>query len=329
MGKYLFSEIREIMINRPFLLQEMYKGKEENNPLELFLYYKGDAKSDGIDIDVSLYNMFVYGTCYENIIVNENTELTLQDRCKYKYEMKRVQGLESFTVRGDTAVNCMSILVQIASFTLKKRVYAYEINAVREGIIKSFEEEPELKELIEKHVKLCYGIGNFYPIPFLTAKESLNQKKGVLRVGGIKIGGNRKVMFMDSLQVFLKVMYQYFVENNLSSCKLIESVDKHYRDWAESFGKGQKGWKQFVDINCFNSFVNNSNELCEPIDFFSISQNTFTEDVKKYLKSINAALEERENELVLRIKKAETNDILCKLFELPFKEICELNRCKK
>ncbi|MBB6714782.1 hypothetical protein [Clostridium gasigenes] len=62
------------------LLDLMYETNEKyqklNNYIEKYLFYR--EQDDCIDIDVYKYNMFIYGTCYDNITTTSSSILFKQ-----------------------------------------------------------------------------------------------------------------------------------------------------------------------------------------------------------------------------------------------------------
>lgn len=286
-----YKRICSTILQTPFLLEKMYSNKE--NPLDLYLRYR--EADDGIDIDVSIYNILVYASCYRNLTVDINSKISNQpySNCEQKYEIEKLFGLPGMVIRGDTAVNFMSLIMQIVNYE-QDIIYKTNVYEIRRRLNAScimnakMEQKESISDLLDKHIRLCYGLGNFYPIPFLE-NASLNKAKAKL-----KSKGYNGVMFDDNLYVFLYVMYKYFVYGITDSCVLIKLINSKYLEWIKIFGKGYEGWSKFVTINHFEWFVDSN---CIPIQFWNVSSKGIVFDIENYLVRINSALEKRDEKI--------------------------------
>lgn len=287
-----YKKINEIIQGKPFLLEHIYL--EEEKPVEKFLRYR--ESNDGIDIDVSIFNIMVYISCFDYICVDEYTKIERQPyrKCEHKYQIKCRENDDIF--RGDTAINSMSIIMQIVNYE-KDKISKRNVGEIRSRISNSYildtkcrdREEVTIGQLLEEHIRLCYGVGNFYPIPFFS-KSSLNVAKGRL-----KSKGYNGTMFDDNMYVFLNVIYQYMVEDRRDFCETVRLLDSKYQNWINQFGIGLNGWDNFICKNFFDAFVDSKNL---PKRFWCVSENGIIYDVEMYLKKINSALRERERAIM-------------------------------
>jgi hypothetical protein len=164
------------------------------------------------------------------------------------------------------------------------------------------EKSPEYKEiydLLNEHIKLCYSIGNFYPLAHIHGKYSLNSKKVNYHLDGYLDGYLNE--FDDVMSEWLKEM-KYCLEEQEGEIqkKYRENLDSTYADWIKEY-KDRGGWDNFVQENCFKPFLENG----EPKKFWNVTKekDKFIEDFKKYLIDINKALAKRQEMVLKKICK--------------------------
>ncbi len=115
-------------------------------------------QDDCIDIDVCKYNMFIYGTCYDNITTTSSSILFKQKGEKYELLLNSYDDDISF--RGDTAINCMSILMQIVKYENSCDITKKQTTVVNAMLKDScLLKDNDLRNLLEKHAMLCYSVG--------------------------------------------------------------------------------------------------------------------------------------------------------------------------
>lgn len=279
------------------LLDLMYETNEEykklNNYIVKNLFYR--AQKDSIDIDVCKYNMFIYGTCYKNISTTPSSIIFKQGGEKYELLLNSYDDNISF--RGDTAINFMSILIQIVKYENSCDITKKQIAVVNEMLKNSYLlNENELRNLLEKHAMLCYSVGNFYPIPFrkfVRGRFSLNTAKGRCITEGYK--GN---YFDDDMFVFLEDIYWYFIENGKARDLVGERISNVYTEWIDYFGKGIEGWKHFVKVYYLDAFID---DKYHPLQFWKVTDSGMKTDLSNYLKAVNLAIEKRAELIMAQV----------------------------
>lgn len=276
-------------------MDEIYKGEDylSKNIYGKFLYYR--TQKDGIDIDSCKMLMPIYFKLLDNILEKEDIV------CERKsgsigYELKNKK-FSNLYFRGDTAINCMSIIQQIVNIGIGQRICKTTID---EEIIKFLREDgwEEIFKLLEVHIRLCYGLGNFYPIPHSYKSFCVNPGKDRL----IKHGFLNQ--FDDDMSLFLQAIRCCYLRISLCNTSVqnfMKIMEKSYAKYLELYGIGEKGWERYIKLNHFNAFVNNDLSV---INFWNdniiINCNNIDskkEIVKSYLISINCALEQRQNEI--------------------------------
>lgn len=284
----------------------MYETNKEyqelNNYIDKYLFYR--AQNDYIDIDVCKYNMFIYGTCYSNIAITPSSILFKQKGEEYELLLNSYNDDISF--RGDTAINCMSILMQIVKYENSCYITKKQTDIVNEMLKDScLLKDENLENLLEKHAMLCYSVGNFYPIPFKKFERgrfSLNIAKGRCVSEGYK--DNK---FDDDMFVFLEDIYMYFVENGKTRDIVGERINNVYTWWLDYFRNGLEGWKHFVDAYYLNSFVDDS---YYPIQFWKVTNEGIKMDLENYLKAVNLAIEKRAELIMVQVNAVKNDNIM-------------------
>lgn len=308
------EEYKNKLSSKENLLDLMYENNDEylkkSSYIEKHSFYEG--QKDGIDIDVCKYNMFIYGTCYEKIATKTPFKVFKQNGTKYELLIDSYQNNISY--RGDTAINCTSVLTQIMKYENSGRISKKVIN---EGLKRSCMYN-DLQENLEEHAKLCYSVGNYYPIPFLKDKDgrstSLNRAKWHCSSIGYKVN------FSDDMSVFLEDIKQYF-ETREKRGKVSNHISDFYNDWIKDSGEGFEGWKCFVNTYYFNSFVDKD---YKPIRFWNIKQNIIDEAkngdqqalisyINNYLEAVNTAITNRTEVVLEKVKKVSNNHVIGQL----------------
>ena len=264
-----------------FILDEIYKEDPDypanGSYSDRYLYYRG--KKDDIDADVCETYTKMY---LSHPLITSGAEVRKQLGTTHKYEI--LDG--TYVYRGETIINCMQMLLQIVNYeNLCEKITSRDIDTIRKSLKESviLKENPGLREKIEHFVKLCYGEGNFFPIPFVSG-YSLNIAKGRLKTRG------NHYIFTDSSDTYFVVCYYYFVHHQ-SYCQLTRFIEK-YENWKERYCK-EGGWEQFIKDNKFESFVCDG----KPIKMWNNTEKGFVKDLGNYLDMAIAALSEREKEL--------------------------------
>lgn len=97
-----------------------------------------------------------------------------------------------------------------------------------------------LKKLkyLEDFISVYHTIGNFMPVP-----KGCNGPRG-------------EGVTKDFWDLALKIIYEYYLGINNNIVKIVgEDKTEDYRKWLNKFGKGQKGWKNFIKTNFLEPFV--------------------------------------------------------------------------
>ncbi|MBB6714794.1 hypothetical protein [Clostridium gasigenes] len=286
------------------LLDLMYETNEKyqklNNYIEKYLFYREQKDC----IDVCKYNMFIYGTCYGNITTTSSSILFKQKGEEYELLLNSYDDDISF--RGDTAINCMSILMQIVKYENSCDITKKQTTVVNEMLKDScLLKDNDLRNLLEKHAMLCYSVGNFYPIPFKKFERgrfSLNTAKGRCISEGYKDNH-----FDDDMFVFLEDMYMYFVEDGKIRGAVGKRISNAYTGWIDYFGKGLKGWKHFVNTYYLNSFVDNN---YYPIQFWKMTDKGLKADLENYLKAVNFEIEKRAKLIMTQVNAVKKDNAM-------------------
>ena len=288
------------------LLDLMYEMNEEyqklNNYIDKYLFYR--EQKDSIDIDVCKYNMFIYGVCYDNIETTAASIILKQKGEEYELLLNSYEDKLSF--RGDTAINCMSILMQIVKYENSCDITKKQTTVVNEMLKNScLLKDDDLRNLLEKHAMLCYSVGNFYPIPFKKFERgrfSLNTAKGRCISEGYKDN-----YFDDDMFVFLEDIYIYFVENGKTRDAVGERISNAYTGWIDYFGKGIDGWKRFVKVYYLDSFVDDN---YYPVKFWRMTDKGFQIDLENYLKDVNLAIKERAELIMIQVNAVKKDNAI-------------------
>lgn len=307
MPKLSFIEYKEMVLHKMFLLDKLYNNENYNrleSNVEKYLYYRFQI-NDGIDVDSSILMMPIYLIMNLEILKNE-IKCKKQSGCSKKYELYSSK-YEKYYFRGDTAINCMSLIQQLFSCMLgnktakptKKNINDKDYkNMLNECISRMNDKEyKDIRTLLDEHICLCYSINNFYLIPYDRKRHSLNTNKEGFRSEGFY------GMFDDDMYLFLVTIRCYILGEELCethSKKYADMINKYYQEWIDSFGEGVKGWKNFIRINCFESFVDMNDEKVMPICFWNIDKNNidFKSQIRDYLLQINGAMKKRENKIL-------------------------------
>lgn len=271
-----------------FVLDKLYQ-KDPNYPekgsyIEKYLFYR--AQKDDIDADVceEYVNMYL-----AHPIIGVHAEVRRQPGTCNKYEITDGRNI----YRGETLVNCMQILLQIVNYEKKQeRIFSSDIDEIKQGLDYStiLNENPRLREKVEHFVCLCYGEGNFFPIPYEEG-YSLNIAKGKL-----KSQGNNHTL-ADSSDAYFDVCYNYF-NNKQIYCSLVRLIDEKYPVWKKRYCT-TGGWETFIQDNHFHDFVS----LGVPKKMWDNTENGFVHDLESYLDAVCTALTKREAEVKKAWKK--------------------------
>lgn len=316
------EEYKNKLLNQEgYLLDLMYESNNQyplqSSYMDKYLFY--ERQKDGIDIDVCKYNMFIYGTCYENSdkkknIINITESSTISNQKGEKYEIILKSKDDKNSYRGDTAISCNSILTQIVRYEISGRISK---KVIHEELRKTCMYN-DLQENLEKHAMLCYSVGNFYPIPFFKGKDgritSLNMAKWHCSSIGYILN------FSDDMSVFLEDIKQYFETGEKRGKVVINRISDFYKEWIDFFLMKEKPWEYFVDTYHFKSFVDK--EDYKPIQFWNIKKDTI-DDVAKtgdpqalisyingYLEAVNKALEKRTQDILVAIKNVKNDHVI-------------------
>ena len=299
---------QEYLISKPCLLETFhYQG---NSYIEKYVNYR--TIEDYIDIDVTIYNMYLFCTCFDFLDVNAETCILPQTGYSKRFRLY-LHTSDKIQYRGDTGVNAYEVMKQLVYADTGEFWGNDAIKADKaEFLAKLFSvcEKYGLTEELNQHIRLCYGIGNFYPIPYTFIKgirTSLNQIKGNL------IDNSSGKGFVDVMQEFLLCMYKFFMGEEVSQGKeIINNLNDNYMNYIKLFGSGEQGWENFIDWNYFQEFVD---ENYQPILFWKVDKDNPVEGIKTYLKEINKALSYRENRLAEKLNTVHVPDYVEKMFE--------------
>lgn len=305
-GKYL-----ELIKEKECLLDCVYKNNKNNsndwldnyalcdNFLKKFLYYRFNF-NDGIDIDSCKYVMPVYVTLCNNIFTDFQFEREKRTGKQKQYEIKVSKDEEIFYLRGDTAINAMSAIQQLFAYISKQAIRKpSKRNCDNEGFRVQYKKyldivQKDYKEifvLLNEHVRLCYSIGNFYPLVHLYRRGALNNCKDLYKLKGYG------VYFDDVMSEWLKEMRDSICGNKKCIIKANRNkLDSVYAFWLKEYrnigeNEGKNGWRIYVEENAFEPFMGINNE---PITFWEVNKEAFLDQFSMYLERINVALKERK-----------------------------------
>ena len=268
------------------LFKDIYYYNDKWNCLEKYLYYRSTIYR--IDPDVSLYLCELYKRIFGYI----DEKAIIQNQIYKKKEQRNLYEIISKgqCLRGETLVNGMEIIKRIAIIKSQKFFSSDgDIDLIQNIILK----DESILELLEKHIKLCYSVGNFMPIPLIS--KSLNQAKGQLCYEEPHCKMGRKDFFYDGIYPYLINFYNYFVNNSRDNT-FIKIVAENYSEWlSNTYGQGKKGWHNFVDYNYLTDFVDD-NYL--PKQYYRITEREPMDDIKDYIESINIDLGNRNKKIL-------------------------------
>lgn len=317
------NEYINIIKEKPCLLDVVYQDTKSdskdwldnysscNSYLKKFLYYRFNV-SDKIDIDSCVFIMPVYIVLSNKIIEKYKYSCSLQKKAgvtKAELEIKidSKEDSEKKYLRGDTVINAMSAVQQLFEFikndTIEKPGPSnYKEDDFRKRykeIVKLLEGKEEYKEilgLLNEHIKLCYSIGNFYPImhKYDGGRRSLNNEKESCALSG------RLSRFDDVMSEWLvKVKKCFFCEEGYDS-----RIRKKYSYWFEEYSSD---WNFFLTENELMHFVEEKGKKdYTPKKYWKSEsgweeKEEFLTDFQKYLKEINASLEQRLNAVTNKV----------------------------
>lgn len=282
----MIEELKRDPFILDLLFKDIYYYNDKWNYLEKYLYYRSTTYK--IDADVSLYLCELYKKIYSYI----DEKAIIQNQ---KYNDKEIRNMYEIVskgqcLRGETLVNGMEIIKRIAIIKSQKFFSSdRDIDLIQNIILK----DESLLELLDEHIKLCYSVGNFVPIPLIS--KSLNQAKGQLCYEEPHCRMGRKDFFYDGIYPYLINFYNYFVNNSRDNA-FIKIVNENYRKWlSDTYGKGKEGWDKFVEYNYLTYFVDGNNI---PKKYYVITGREPLDDVKDYIKNINADLKERNKKIL-------------------------------
>lgn len=267
--------------NIPFLIDSLYEGVEgypkNGTYLERFLFYRSTAQKEGVDADVCKGIMEIYLKS-NPFFQGRDVTLELQPGCKQKWQIVA----DGKTYRGETLVNCMQFLLQIANYENCEIIRSEDIERIRETLNNSAIMTHEMQDLLERFIRLCYSPGNFIPIPY-SKGSSLNCAKQPLKEKGYGC------MLVDSEYVYLKMLFDYFggATPSVKVTRLIDSVEE-YGDWKNRYRK-QNGKDLFISDNKLDPFVKKG----EAIQFWKMTGDGLPKDAIPFLEKISEALEAR------------------------------------
>jgi len=286
-----------------------------DNYVKKYLFYR--FQNDGVDVDVCEYAMPLYTALSSEIFSEYDYVREEQERSKCKYELLvDIPGNKSY-LRGDTAINAMSAIQQIFEFQLGEKIskpnQKNRTNESFRGKYKYLVEQLEkrsdgLLELLNTHVKMCYSLGNFYPLIFKYGETSLNSGKANYKLPGYLSHSP----FGDVMSCWLKEMKNCLCESKevvLESYR--NALDSTYSFWVDEYKK-RNGWISMVEDFCFQPFLDENNE---PITFWRVTQENFLDDFKEYLKNINHALERRRQMVIEKMCATDLSARCNNLFE--------------
>lgn len=263
-----------------FIIDKMYKDNDEypisGSYLEKFLFYR--AAKDDIDIDVCKYIIETYIKTNPIFIDYEEKTIVNQNGSENKYEIHA----DGEVFRGETFVNCMQVLLQIANYSQLDNVGSNDIDEIKERILNS---DIVDNKLLEEFIYQCYSEGNFLAIPYKEGK-SLNRAKGRLKKAGYNY------IFLDNPDTYLKVLTEYF-KNGTLSCSLVKLIDKEYPCWKNRYRASAEGVECFIKDNNFEAFYCGT----MPVQFWNISSKGIKYDMNCYLQRITAALKKRKEDI--------------------------------
>ena len=265
-----------------FILDESYK-EDPDYPIkgsytDRYLYYRG--RQDDIDADVCEAYTKMY---LSHPLISKAAEVRKQPGTMHKYEIWD----GTYVYRGETLINCLQLLLQIVNYENPgEKITKNDNERIKRALQESeiLNRNPKLRDKLELFAKLCYEVGNFFPIPYEKG-YSLNIAKGSLKRRG------NHYMFSDSSDTYFEVCYNYFVHQQ-SCCRLTRYIDEKYGNWKKRYCK-EGGWEQFVEDNMFDSFVCDG----KPIKMWNNTADGFAKDLERYLDTAITALSERKEKV--------------------------------
>lgn len=150
--------------------------------------------------------------------------------------------------RGDTLQSCGWTFGTANKFSIKFNPYVRSYGQL-------FNEE-EIK-IIDKFRLNYHCIANFAVLP-----QQLNLWRGAYKEGFNDNLGNGQCDYFD---IFLDIIRSYYL-NQTMPCDAKTEINKH-KEWLDWFGRGEKGWRSFVNYYNFIPYVNS---LYEVKDLFAI-----------------------------------------------------------
>lgn len=304
----------EYIESAPCLLDSVYENKKStsgdwlnnfslcNNYIKKFLYYRFNA-DDGMDIDSCEYIIPIYITLYDKVFEKYSLEKKVKNGSQFEILVNNpVYPL--LYVRGDTAINAMSAIRQLFEFISNKKICKPNINNYKNNelrqeykkyveILESDERYTKTLELLDEHIKLCYSIGNFYPLTHVYGKYSLNSMKRQYSLNGyISVFDDVMSGWLTEMQNCVEGTSFYIREGYR------RNLDTTYSFWINEF-TSKDGWNTFIEYNCFEAFIKND----IPMVFWNVSRESFLLDFDSYLLNINNALRKRQDCIIHKLLK--------------------------
>ncbi len=167
----------------------------------------------------------------------------------------------------------------------------------------------DLKKKFKEFYKLYHTDANFMPLPKTCSSTSLNSLKG----RGGKYHDFPDLFFSDIKKYFCgDASYREALRNVTSKesdrCACGKLINRVYLD---SFGSGEKGWKNFVELNYLEDFFEDDNysefvKLAPKIKKFPYKKRKLSEDDKtKCVEEINEFLDNAIKIIEARSKRIE------------------------
>ena len=91
---------------------------------------------------------------------------------------------------------------------------------------------------VEKFRVKYHTLANFWIMP-----RTLNKWRGSRAFG-------------DYIDIFLNCIRNYYLDGEANKLKVINKFnDKEVKEWLDSFGEKEEGWKKFIEKNCLYAYV--------------------------------------------------------------------------
>lgn len=256
------------------------------NSYEKMLFYKRTANRLHIDCDVSLRTMIIYALAFPHVL-EDGRKLKSYDTYKYSFTNGK-----TFDYRGDTMNSFKQITDCYFSFCED------ELGKADNDSFKQF-------------VELNHTIGNFIPVPF----------KGIDRNNSLSFNVKRNSTVGDYWDLTMDKIWKWYLNNDDKYLYELVGRDVELKqmveDWLSIFGKGNKGWKNFIDRNYLGDFVD---EDYKPIPFWDNHlEKVVPDNLEKcncFFKKVSRAIESRGIDIAEAVEE--------KLLNMTNEEVLEL-----